>query len=446
VFRPTPLPWARPRYELLLLALVAVATLSSVYVVSTQDVTRLCLTQALRSGHLTIQPCAGNTIDQASYNNHNYTDKAPGLSVLAVPAAVVTRLPTASAWTFEGDPHLWAVRLLTSGIAFLLLAFAVGRVSEGIAPGYGSAALVTFALATYVAPLAASTFDHVLAGAFAFGAFVLAWSGRYGLAGLMAGIAATTNYTTGLVAIVLAVYVLLAGVRPLLRYAIGALPPLALLGAYNWAAFGSPFHLSYRYVANQYAGDQASGFFGINVPHLHGTGQVFLGDRGLLVASPVVVAAAAGLVLLARTHRREAITCGVVFALLLLANCGYFKPYGGISPGPRFLVPALPFLALGLAPAFARWRLVTSALAAVSIVAMTTLTLTWAETLDFNYRQTVWGELVRFLKERGSSRLVSILTKNAIVWAGPNRLVAAAVVCACAVGAFVLALRTTARR
>jgi hypothetical protein len=109
-------------------------------------------------------------------------------------------------------------------------------------------------------------------------------------------------------------------------------------------------------------------------------------------------------------------------------------------------VPALPFLALGLAPAFARWRVATSALAAISIVAMTTLTLTWAETLSTNYRQTVWGEIPRFLKERASSRLYTEIAKNAIVWAGPNRLVAAAVVCACAVGALALALRTTARR
>jgi hypothetical protein len=440
------LPWARPRYELLLLALVAVAALSPVYVVSTQDVTRLCLTQALVHGHLTIQPCAGNTIDQASYHGRNYTDKAPGFSVLAVPAAEATGLPAPPRWTFEGDPHLWAVRLLTNGIAFLLLAFAVGRVSEGLVPGYGAPALVASALGTYVAPLAASSFDHVLAGAFAFVAFLLAWSGRYALAGLAAGLAATTNYTTGLIAIVLAVYIVLAGMRPLLRYAIGAVPPLALLGAYNWAAFGSPFHLSYRYIANEYAGEQASGFFGIHVPHWHGISVVFLGDRGLLVASPVLVAAAAGLVLLARRHRREAITCGVAFGLLLIANCGYFKPYGGISPGPRFLVPALPFLALGLAPAFARWRVATSALAAISIVAMTTLTLTWAETLSTNYRQTVWGEIPRFLKERASSRLYTEIAKNAIVWAGPNRLVAAAVVCACAVGALALALRTTARR
>lgn len=446
MLRPTALPWRKPRHELLLLVLVGVAALSPVYVVSTQDVTRLCLTRALVHGHLTIQPCAGKTIDQAKYNNHSYTDKAPGLSVLAVPAAEAVRLPPPRSWTFEGDPRLWAVRVLTSGLAFVLLAFAFGRVSEGVAPGYGAPALVTFALGTLVAPLAASMFDHVAAGAFAFGAFLLAWSGRYALAGLAAGLAATTNYTTGLIGIVLAAYVLLAGARPLLRFTLGAAPPLLLLGAYDWAAFGSPFHLSYRYVANKFAGDQASGFFGIHVPPLHGIHLVLAGDRGLLVATPVIVAAAAGLVLLARRHRVEAIACGIVFALLLVANCGYYTPYGGISPGPRFLVPALPFLALGLAPAFARWRVPTAILAGVSIVATTTLTLTWAGAANANYRQTVWGEIVRFLKDGTASRLYGELAKNALVWAGPNRLVAAALVCACAAAAFLIAVARPRQR
>jgi hypothetical protein len=338
----------------------------------------------------------------------------------------------------EGDPHVWGVHVLTSGVAFVLLVLAFGRVSEGLVPGTGGPALVTFALGTMVAPLAATVFDHVTAAALVFGGFLAAWRGRPALAGLAAGAAAFVEYQAGALALVLAVYVLLQGARPLVRYALGALPPLVLLGAYDWAAFGSPFHLSYRYVANMYAAEQSSGFFGIHAPRAHAVREVFVGDKGLLVVSPVLVAAAAGLVLLARRHRAEAVVCGAVTALALVANCGYFLPYGGISPGPRFTVTALPFLCLGFPLALARARAAVLALAAASIVATTAVMVTWA-VVDVPYRGTIWGEMARLATARGHARLVGYLTKNVLVWAGPTRLVAAAVVSACAAAAFVAA-------
>jgi hypothetical protein len=61
----------------------------------------------------------------------------------------------------------------------------------------------------------------------------------------------------------------------------------------------------------------------------------------------------------------------------LIVDAGYFDPYGGASPGPRFFTPALPFLALGLAEAFRRWPYLTGFLALVSIVLVTLDTLTW---------------------------------------------------------------------
>ena len=45
-------------------------------------------------------------------------------------------------------------------------------------------------------------------------------------------------------------YVALRGLRPLMASLAGLAPGALLLGAYDWAAFGAPWHLSYRYVAN----------------------------------------------------------------------------------------------------------------------------------------------------------------------------------------------------
>lgn len=437
------LPWLKPRYEGWLLALVAFAVLSEVNPVGTQDVSRLCLTRAVIHGHLTLDPCGGS-LDHATYGGQEYLDKAPGLSFVAVPILWLIRLLGTHGWE-HGELRLWLVRLATSGVGFIVLALLVGRVSEGLAPGYGGLALVAFALGTYVAPLAATTFDHVLAGSFAFGGFVLAWSRRYVAAGFLVAAAFDTNYLCALIAIVIAAYVLAGGLRPILRFAAGAALPLVLLGAYDWAAFGSPFHLSYRYVANRYAEAQGSGLFGIHVPYAQAVEHVFLDGRGILVVSPVIVAAVAGLILLARRFRLEAICCALSFAALVLANCGYFLPYGGVSPGPRFLAPALPFVALGLGPAFARWFRTTAILTAISIVAMTVLTLTWWYDAAGDNRQTPWGAAAQLVGLTHRAALAHpLLAWNAIGWLGAGRDVAAVLVCLAAAAAFVLAL-TSAR-
>jgi hypothetical protein len=431
------IPWSRPRHELLLLILVAVAALSPIYVVSAQDVSRLCLTRSLVEGRLTIAPCVGNAFDRARFAGRTYSDKAPGMSVLAAPVVVAVGLPAPSRWRSTRDLRVWIVRLLTSGVAFLFLSFAVGRVSEGLAPGAGGVALVTFALGTIVGALAATTFGHVTAGAFCFASFLLAWRGRPALAGVIAGLALTVEYQTALIALLLGLYVARSGLRALTCYAIGLMPGVVLLAMYNWFAFGSPFHLSYRYVANKYAREQSGGLFGISVPRWHSTEQVFVGDRGVLIASPVVVVALVGLFLLLRRYRAEAVVCAMIFFAFVALSAGYFLPYGGLSPGPRFVIPAIPFLAVGLGPAFRRLPLVSLLLALVSLIASTALALTWSWEGLVGYRNSVWGELARLAT--GGSRLKPDLASNILTFAGLGRPLAAILVGVCTLVAFATA-------
>src|SRR5579872_656089 len=73
------LPWAKPRFELVLLVLVAAAALSPVYTNSVQDASRLCLTRALEHGRVVISPCIGGWSDRAVYDGRLYSDKAPGM-------------------------------------------------------------------------------------------------------------------------------------------------------------------------------------------------------------------------------------------------------------------------------------------------------------------------------------------------------------------------------
>ena len=439
---PPPLPWGRPRRELLLLALVAVATLTPLYPINAQDVSRVCLTRAMVHGHLYDDACLGTTFayDRAAYGGHYYSDKAPGMSALELPGALVTGIPNVTEWPLY-DRSVWLIRVLAGGLAFIASAFLVGRISEGLARGYGGAAIVAYGLGMLVAPLAAANFEHVTAGTLGLGAFALAWRQRGYLAGLLAGAAVIVAYEAALIVAILAAYVVLQGWGHLYHYARGVLPGIAILWTYNWLAFGRPWHLSYRYVDNEFASDQAAGFFGIHVPHGHGIQVAMAGGRGLLAISPVVIAAGYGLVLLGRRYPPRPSSAPP------LPVCSYCSTSATSTrsvvclPGPRFLVPGLAFLALGLGPAFARRFWLTSALTAVSVVAMTAVTLTWPNETPED--PTVWRVLAGIPVHLGSSRFAHRLVENTVPI---GRDLGAALVAASALAALAVALGGAAKQ
>jgi hypothetical protein len=442
--RQVPLPWARPRLELLLIVLIGAVALSPVTGYNEQDSARICLSRALLAGRLSDDTCFAYTVDSSRYGGHLYSSRAPGMSVLEIPPSAAVGLGDPTKWTHDPDLRLWVVHVLVSGLPFLLCVFLVGRVSEGLAPGSGGLAMVALGLGTMLAPLAAAGFSHDLVACLGFGAFVLAWRRRPLAAGLAAGGAVFSEYDAAAIVVVLFAYTALQGRRAALRYAAGAAPGVLLLAAYDWAAFGAPWHTPLGYTTNFSSGEQ-KGLFGIELPHLGAVRLVFVGDRGLLVDSPVLVAAAVGLVLLWRRGlRAEALVCGVVAALYLIANCGYFLPYGGLSPGPRFFIPALPFVALGLAPAFARWRLATTALAAVSVVATTGVLLTW--TAAVSYGHSIWGQLARAVTRGGAVGV----SPDVLAWRAGGPAVVAVVAllaaAACAAATFAAAGRRRADR
>lgn len=426
------------RLEPLVLALVALAALPPISLTGPQDRTRYELTRHVVLYHtLTLEP---NLFDRALFHGHTYSDKAPGISFLAIPAYELERAAGIAKaprdWELKGDLSLWLLRVLTSGVLFLVAVFVVGRLGEALVAGTGALTAATFGAATLAAPLAPTLFEHDAAAAFAIAAFAFAWLGRrapaLAAAGLCAGTAVLFQYATGLIAVALGVYCVWRHRRRVGWYVLGVLPPAVALGAYNWAAFDSPFHLSYRYVANAYTEQQHHGLFGIGVPTLHGLREALVGNRGLLVFSPVVLAAAVGLWLMwRRGHRAEALLAGTVSVLFVLLDAGYFLPYGGGTPGPRFLAPALPFLVLGLPFAVERFRLPTLVLAVASAALTTVDSVTWGVRPSLD---TSW------LPSRNE------ISKTAWAWLGPDRNVSALLVLACALAAVGVGAVAEARR
>ena len=333
------------------------------------------------------------TQDITRVGDHLYSNKAPGLAGLTFPTFLV--LKAAGARTV-GDPTqmLWALGLIGTVLPATALVLLVRRVAGAVEPGFGTIAAVAMGLGTLLLPFATMFFAHALSACLVFAAFTILFFERRGrprpallvAAGVLAGLAITTEYPTALVGFVLGIYAL-AGARSLLRgvaFGVGVLAGVVPLGFYNWWAFGSIFHLSYQSSSYQSAGGGevvAQGLEHIPAPGFRPIVllETLFGGSGLLTLSPVLVCGAVGTVLLYRRgFRAETLVIVASAALYVFYNSGYGSNFGGFSPGQRYLIPIVPLLAFPLAAAFRAFPVTTGGLALVSSVIAVSTTATYA--------------------------------------------------------------------
>jgi hypothetical protein len=357
--------------------------------------------RSLTKGHAYIDEYRSETGDVAWYKGHYYSTKAPGLALLtAGPYAVLHGIGVVSLMGhIPGAKNtevgtLWLLAIIGCAIPMLCALFLLRRIGDGLAAGFGTVAAVTLGLGTLVLPITTLFVDHALSASLGFIAFAILWWKRAeplwcAAAGLAAGYAVTSEYPLGIVAIVLGLYVLVtapAGSRLVraLPYAAGVAIGLLPLLIFNWWAFGNPLHITYEHAVSvggasghDQLGFNRAGFFGVHWPSFQVGVRLLFTHVGLLTLEPVVAVGAAGVFLLYRAgHRWEAAVVAGIPILFLLYNSGYEDPFGGWSPGPRFLVATLPFLAVPLALAYRSWPLTTVALAVPSVAAMTGITAT----------------------------------------------------------------------
>jgi hypothetical protein len=307
---------------------------------------RLALTRALvEHGDVAIDDWHATTGDKSWRDGHFYSDKAPGVSLLAVlpyagfhgfRRATGAELPrvrvvpldpaiTAAGLTPEPDARepgdvlaynsatlmaLWLCRMFTVSLPTLLagaLFYLVMLRELGGRSREATWASLIWLLATPTFGYACGFYGHQLVGSLLFASFALIVLADaharlgFGLAwliGALLGWAVLCEYTAAVpVALIIAWASWRRGVRFGLALVLAGLPWALVLAGYHTWAFGSPLATGYDFVYLEEFAEGMAVNYGIGAPDLAVLGQLTFGSyRGLFYLSPVLLLASWGLV------------------------------------------------------------------------------------------------------------------------------------------------------
>lgn len=389
----------------------------------------------------------GASGDVAFSKGHFHPNKAPGTSFAAVPAYFLI-YHVEHLFGINPDDwwiltlNAWLTSIMSVGLISALGVVIFHRLANDLFRGQSLAAGVTalaFAFGTMFFPYATMLYEHniIMVGLIA-ALYVLQrcrtcegggqlnsshirrknWSDLY-LGGLCAGYAAVTNYIIAIIVVFFFFYVVLA-VRKKngwLWFGIGLSGPLLALCLYHTICFGSPFTTNYGHQNPQFTetGRTLLGIF--VVPRWDVLlALLFSPFRGLFFSAPVLLLGVFGLVRLFRFFPRARAEGWLILAIvlfLLLFNISFNGWTGGWTTVPRYLAPAVPFLALPIVLAAQRFFKITTLLALLSgtIMLLTTAVdpqsplgnaLTLPETPSWRYNPLTQYEVPLFLTGHSS--------------------------------------------
>lgn len=340
----------------------------------------------------------------ASIDGRYFCDKAPGLSVLGtIPYAVYRWIsghePAVNA-TGRDEPSDYWVTLGTVGLAGAISATVIFLLALRWGTGFFSATVVGVGsvACTYQLVYATLFYGHIVAGSLILLSFFIAVRPRVGssgmfVAGTLAGLAIAVEYTAALFSVWMTLIGLLSrmGIRkkqsilPIFAFVMGNVPPLCALAYYHQQVTGSPFRVPYTLESNELFAYHREGMgIPIAFPKWEAVVGLLVGPTtGLFWYAFLVVASIPGICFLFRQQRLAATLVCLTFTSLFFVIAGFPSWHGGLSTGPRLLLPALPLLivpaSLGLSLSmFGRWfergfQCIVGVAMVLSLIAITAL-------------------------------------------------------------------------
>ncbi|MCJ7479046.1 MAG: glycosyltransferase family 39 protein [Candidatus Nanohaloarchaeota archaeon QJJ-7] len=325
-------------------------------------------------------------VREAAYKERQtniYSDKAPLASLIAVPAYAFVDslgLQDDTVWVEKKKVEIPARTSLKLGLSQFLITLMVpvffGTLlmvliyrdtrHEIDTERPALIAVLALGLATPMFFYSTTFFGVITASAFTYLSFYLVKGYlryedvRYLLvAGVSGGLAITAEYYTGIVPFVLLIYIWSRKreLIPSAYYAAAVVIGLVPLLIYNYVSTGNPFFPVFfqgftEIICSAYTSCfvRGSSFIVLDPARIVNIGirLLLFPTRGVFFYSPILLAALPGFVYLYREDRSNLVYLAV-FILFLLFNASWKLWMAGLSFGPRYLLPALPFFGIPLA-------------------------------------------------------------------------------------------------
>ncbi len=293
--------------------------------------------------------------DLVRFDGHIYSDKAPGQPMLAVPVLAVAEALGADEATDhrrEGNLGAWSISLVFSVLAGAVLLVVMRRNARRTeSRRWAATAAIALAFGTMLLPMSSAMYAHVFVAMLGFSAWHLLSSPgdlrRRTLvaASLLSAIAVASEYPMAGVAAILTAYVL---VREGWRRAALFVAPhvIAVCGV-----IAHSLHL-YDRIGTGYSAKESAIQDSLQDSRLFPKPsfmvRIFFAEKGYMF-TPIVIVGVVGLILNMRSKRRDLLVPALVALGFFLLQSSWSNPWGGETAGPRYMIPAMPFLVVAVA-------------------------------------------------------------------------------------------------
>jgi hypothetical protein len=320
---------------------------------------------------LKIDKYADLTIDKSKVGENFYSDKAPLLTLCAIPLYELTKLFDLDRMIKYHDKKYpiylgYHIGIFYSGEYFFpefIPIFIIGSLFFGslpfvmimlmsfialhkIKPSISPVLMTMLAwYGSFIFVFSGTFFNHVSAGFLLLLSFILVKRNNYFFSGISLGLGFLSEYTVIIAAPfwLICIWIKEKGFRQPLMFILGILPSMLFIMIYNWLISGSPWTMLNAYHASP-AFQELHHNYGFSLPSLKSLwGLSFSGWMGLFNFAPVLYCIAFYIIftLIKRKKLFLAIetNCLALFGIIFfIIISSFFTWWGGWSYGPRYLI------------------------------------------------------------------------------------------------------------